>query len=432
MKRAALTAVVVALLLAGCSDGDEPKEDNDTVQEPFRPAAVALDVGNEVAEVGDPIRIGVLGSNTSAPGEGDDYGNLDAGVPAAGAWVAAYRYGLAGREVEVVYRNDRGDADQAVAAIEELVREGVSGIVVTSVGSHLEAALTSASEAGVPVLLPYARPVSVPEHVYLTGPSRSQVDAAINAALDSAGAVAPVMVTTDGAPLVALDDASFVEYDASQPGVFVDEVRELEERRGADALVVSSSAEEQGGVVALIQGRLANLPVILTPEALTPAFTRALVEQRGTTSGALQTVGVDASDTTTLTTSPAGDAAAAFFSAHRLAMGEPGLGDAELGDFADWGSFADVASHDAVVALVTAVREAESAGPEDVASALNGLTVTAADGLAGSQLEFIDSDALPDEAIGSLFATTQDPGVRLVSPDVTQRPLFWFVAPADE
>ena len=71
-----------------------------------------------------------------------------------------------------------------------------------------------------------------------------------------------------------------------------------------------------------------------------------------------------------------------------------------------------------------AVETAGSAEPDAVAAALEGLTLDTSDGLVGAALDFSRDRALADDAVVTLVATTQDPGVRPGGADAPR--LFWF------
>jgi hypothetical protein len=91
-------------------------------------------------------------------------------------------------------------------------------------------------------------------------------------------------------------------------------------------------------------------------------------------------------------------------------------------------SAADVRSHDAVVALVSAAAAAKSTDPGDVRDALATLQLDHDSGLAGPALDFSSSSAVSADAVVPLQATTQDPGLRPIGAEETQR-LYWFESP---
>lgn len=415
LLRTGLPVLAAALALAGCSG------DDDTPQGP-RPAAVAL----KDLKVDGDLRIGLLVTLDSAPGQGD------ALLPAAsGAQVAVERLTLGGSKVSLDVQDDRGTADGAVQAIERFVADGVGGIVVASTGDHLDDALAAASKAGVPVIAPYLRDADgLPAGVWLTGPDDRGVAAATQRALDADKLLDPFVITADGvsAPVDGLEGSAGTD----RPERVVAQVRTAVKEQRADSVVVAAAPETQASIVAGLQGALPDLPIVLTPEALTPVFATRLVDDGGTPADELTSVGLDATDATTLAQGPQADAAAAYFTALRLMADDPDATDV-FGStpFAQVADGADIASHDAVIALATAAASAGSVAPADVEKALDGLTVEAADGLAGPALDFSTPVALDQSDVVALISTSQDPGVRPAVAGADPG-LHWFAIPVEQ
>lgn len=418
---AAALAGSLALALAACSSEEEPPTGGDAA--PAAPAAVEIAVDQAAAGTDEePVRVGVVLTLRSRPGEGADH-RLDA----AGAQVAAYRLSLGEGEVSLVTVDDGGTEQGARDAVAQLDEQGVAGIVVASDGAHLRPALEDASAAGLPVLLPYAAPRTLPDGVWSTGPSQGAVDAALLAALRADGHDRPYVVTGDGVRLDGVGSADAATYRPGRASRIVADVVRAVGSGAADSVVLGGSAASLADLVARLAGRDPDLPVYLSDQALTAPFARALAEEAGSLLSGMRTAGVDAGDTTTLDAGATGDAAAAYFAALRLAAGDPALQDLlGSGPFREVAADADTASHDAVVALVRAAEAAGSTEPEAVREALDGLVVDPTQGLAGPALDFGSEQALPDAAVVPLVATTQDPGVRPVGDGAPR--LFWFAA----
>lgn len=423
-QRAGVALALAALVLvAGCTDDEKEEPRTERAPGP-EPAPVEL-AGTRVSE---PLRIGLLVTASSAPGQGADL--LSA---AAGAQVAAERLRLGGIDIELDVIDDKGTSGGARRAVETLVSDGVAGIVAATTGDHLVPALRDASAAGVAVLAPYLRTEeTAPEGVWLTGPTNANVDDALRAALDEIGASAPLVATGDGVEVGIMREES-VDLADTTPAQVVRAVRSgARGAAGIDAVVVGGSVASQAEVVAALQGELPDVPVVLTPDALSPDFAETLSDAGGTPADELVSVGVDAGDTTTLGQDERADAVASYFSALRLLAGDPAARDLfDTAAFADVAGGADTASHDAVVALAVAAGEAGSTDAAAVRDALDGLEVAPSDGLAGPALDFADATALPTDAVVPLHATTQDPGVRPASTTATIT-LRWFAVPGAE
>ncbi|GHJ61155.1 hypothetical protein NOK12_36730 [Nocardioides sp. OK12] len=404
-------AAGTALLLGACSGGgDEPgpgsaEATGSAAGSAGVPASVALPTADGVGD-GDPLRVGVLLTLRSEPGQGQDV------VAAAeGATVAAYRLRLGGGDVELEVVDDGGTAAGAEAAVEQLVASDVAGIVAATRGDHLDEALEAATSAGTAVLLPYERGADLPVGAFATGPDAASVDRVLLEVMQADGLSRPFVLTADDVELdVGSADAAGVGADLDAT---VERVAEAYDAGRVDSVLVAAAASTQARVVAALQGAAPAAPVVLSPEALSPAFAAGLAEASGTTAGAYLTAGTDAGDATTLSQGARAEGVSAFFAALRLAAGDPGITDL-FGDaaFAQVAADADTASHDAVVALAAAAQAAGSVEPGDVLSALSGLQVGPDDGLAGPALDFGSDRALPPASVVALRATGQDPGVR--------------------
>lgn len=417
MRRAPAAAATAAGLLAltACTgDGEE------IAPVSAEPAPVEL----RGIDLGEPLRLGVLVTLKSAPGQGQ------AVLPsAAGAQVAEHRLELGGSTVELDVVDDGGTVQGARDAVAELVDAGVAGIVAVTTGDHVLPALEDASAAGTAVLLPYLRShEALPEGVWTTGPSAAAVDQELLDAMRQEEVGDPFVVTGDGVSVEGAGSADAEELTGTDTRALVRRVRAAVEAGTVDSVLVAAAPASQATVVSALQGAVPDLPVVLSPEALTAEFASTLVETGGTPAGRFVTVGVDATDATTLRKDDRGDAMASYFAALRLLAGDPNATDL-FGSvpFSDVAGGADAASHDAVVALAAAAAAAGSVAPGDVLAALGQLELGPQDGLAGPALDFADSGALPEDAVVPLHATTQDPGVRPAS--AVDSGLFWFAVP---
>lgn len=415
-RRSAIPAVAMTLAasaaLSACS-GDETLP-------PREPAAVALAVKN----VKD-LTLGLVVSSTSDRGEGADYSG-----PSAGAELAAYRLRLGGTTVDLVVVDDRGSADGTTSGVQDLIDQGVSGIVLASTGQHVLPALESASEAGVPVIAPYLRTTEpLPDGVFVTGPSEESIAAGLTRAMEADEVTTPITITADDVPVPAVGDDAARQMTGEGLDDLVKDIAKAVEKKTADSVVISASATSQAAAVAALQGAVPEVPVYLTPEAVTPTFASSLRNGSGTPAGRFVSVGPQAFDSSTLDSSTEADSAAAYFAALRLgAADEKFISALDGSPFSGVAGAADLPSHDAVLALVRAAAAAESTEPAKVGAALDGLNVGVKQSLGGPALDFSSSYALPADSVVPLYATTQDPGVR---PAESTPVLTWFGLPDD-
>lgn len=397
------------------------------------PATVPVPI--RVAHVPDGTKIGVV--VTLGDGEGSEWDEA-----AQGALVAERRLTLGGTDVEIVTRNDGGSAGGGERAVQALVDSGVSGIVVASSGAHVSGALEAAADTGVPVVLPYAPSGS---DSWSTAPSSASTTAAMEQALR--GATSPLLVDLGGGAPSGLEVAHVITADDAADDTAL--ATTVAERTGAataaasatpaagaepeeapapvdsDAVVVSGPAARQGAFVAALQSADVTVPVVLTPQATSPAFGTALADANGSLSGTFVSAGVATDDARALTSDEQGRAMSAFLGGVRVLAD-----DADAQNLTDDQPFSAVAwaadsrSHDAVVALVRAVGAARSDAPDEVSDALSALRLDAGDGIAGPALDFRQQQALRADAT-VLAASAQRLGLRPASTEPTAS-LVWF------
>lgn len=422
--RAAAAGAVAATLAVLCAC---------TAPEP--PAAVPALRPELSREVADTVRLGVL--VPPLEGTGSEFRPL-----VEGARVAAYRFGLGGEPVELRVGLDDGTPDGALRAMRALLDEGVAGVVLASPGAHTADAVAAADDAATAVVLPYGTVGGLPSGAWSVAPGPDAVAARVQDALDGLGVSRPyrvVAVDRPGAPPgegqpdegqsgEGQPDEQSWAGTPDDPEATAAQIVTLLEQRQVDAVVVDAPAADQAALVVALQALLGTrqLPVVLTPEALTPVF-GDLLAAAGTSGGRLLGVGTDAQDHGALTGSGSGSRTATFLAAVRLAAGDPACRNVYDDDTCAAGvPKADSASHDAALALVRAVDAAGSVEPARVRAALGGLQLGRADGLAGPGLDFRTAQALADDDVVVLHASTSDPGVRPAAGDGSRAALSWF------
>lgn len=423
---ACLPAGILVPLLTACTDstpdsGATAGAGASTQAVPLVP--VALEASGAPAQ----LTVGVVVSLTSAPGEGSQWARA-----AEGAQVAAYRYRLGGdTAVTITAVDDQGTAEGIRAAVDQLQAAGACGIVLATSGSHVAAGIEEADSLAVPVLLPYASGTDLSGHeggAWLTGPGAPAVGSALKQALADLGAASPVMVDAGGGAIPGLEPMTITYADGSETTDLATAVTAAAQAGTADAVVVSGPAHAQATVVAALQGSGTALPLVLSPDALSPAFPSALVEAGGSLEGVLTTAGTAHFDPAALGPGVRAGALSSYLAATRLLAQDPDaldlFGGAAFATSALWS--ADAATHDAVVTLVTACARAGGADPSAVLSALSGLEVTAGNGLAGPDLVLDGTDAVASADVVALTATSQDPGLRSVTGAATEPVLYWF------
>ncbi|MGC3955066.1 MAG: hypothetical protein QM804_12620 [Propionicimonas sp.] len=412
--RLGLPVIALLVALSGCTFSP-PEPTSTPPSAPAQPpAAVALTVNDSLK--GQPIRVGILVGPTE--GEGSAYRQL-----AEGARVAGYRFGMGGTEVSFEIALDDGTSEGAAAGLRELAGSGVIGIIAATSGPHLREALADAQPEPA-VLVPYDTWDEAPAGTWRTAPTTDAIGTALSQALADTGTSQPLLITDSrvAAPQVGQTDPIDTDDDAAKKVVTALDSGE------ADSVVIAAEAATQAKLVKAIQAKLGTrqAPILLTPQALTPVFAGS-VGDLGALAGSLVAVGPAGVDAAALQPGEPGAAASAFFTALRLAADDAGClnihGDAPFAQSAQW---ADLSSHDAVIALVRAAESAGALNPEGVRQALPGVQLAAQSGLAGPSLDFQQPDALPSSAVLVLRATQIDLGLR--PPNTAETRLTWVPA----
>lgn len=395
---AMLLVVAAAAFFAARDDDDSKGAAIETPRAATPKSALAL---------GDGVPEGtVIGLIVSNAGPGRDLIDL-----AAGAYVATFR--LNGAEagsarVRLAVRDDGGDAAGATKAVDELVADGVAGIVYGSAGDQFAAAAQAAERHGVALLAPYAgdsSAVSASSTTFLTGPSESQAGARIaRYAADQKWARVAALVQTGShgdrgaAALTAagLSPAITVRFDAATvtlAGALAEAIR-----AGADAVVVWSDVEGAAKAVAAADAANLAVPMVLGPRVGVPAFGRTQAGQLAAPArDGLLSVGLWAGPSTP--TRAVDD----LFDAKAEAVGS-GAVSADVTN-------ASLAAHDAVLAVADAARQARSRQAAAVLTALRKLVTTSGPlASAGVPLDFTRAVAVSDSAVAMLTYSTLDDG----------------------
>lgn len=414
-------AALAALALTGCASGTTHPA---PVGHPAPAPAVALDIA---ARLPQPVRVGVIVTGNRVVGNGSQDLPLS-----AGSEVAAFRLSSAGKQsVTLDVVDDHGSVAGARRAVSRLLADHVAGIVDASEGSHVDGAVRQAAAAGTAVLLPYATDDSLARNgqIWLTGPSGDQLAATIRHRLRSRGASRPLVVAAADAP-AAVRRLGATSLRLGAVGGAAGLAAALGRLNTSyDSVVVWGTPEAEAAVLARLEQRQVGVPVVLGPAALTSNFAAALGNQVRTgfavVSTNFQTVGENATDATNT------PAMAGFLDALRLAAVDPAVqarlrGTPYLGSRLSW---ADTRAHDAVVAIATAAAKAHSTQPAAVLAALRGLSLTAADGVAGAPLDFAHPTAAAPSEVVMLQATNHDLGQRDGLPSAAPA-LQWYALPA--
>lgn len=388
---------------------------------------------------------------------------------AQGARVAQQRLALGGTDVELVTHNDQGSPEGAKKAVAALVDEGVSGIIIATSGPQVQDALEAVKESGIPTILAYTEMPTTVDHARSLYPNGSEFDDVLeeamgsydNALLIDAGEqisekidVGDVLSFTAGEDLKSLADqvAQVTGSDVSTNGAYFGGDKETGDKKTTDteetanteaakegedtpadaphdAVLISGPPALQAKIVHALQTKNVGVPIVLTPSAASAGFATALFEAGGTVAPNLITVGSAGGESIALQKNEYGQSMSAFFAALRaFSPDQEVLNLTEDDSFGNAAPYADPVSHDAVLALVKAVSQANSTDPAKVSQNFATLKLTPSNGIAGQALDFSTNPYPSTSEFQVLHATSQNLGLRGKVEDGSQS-LVWFPQP---
>ncbi|HEY9293152.1 MAG TPA: ABC transporter substrate-binding protein [Microlunatus sp.] len=421
-----IVAVAVVVVLGGAGAGFGVWRSQQE-QKPVTQPAVADPVAISVPDAPRKLTVGVLITLSAQPGQGSEWKSA-----ADGARVAARRLAMGGVQVELKTVDDKGTTKGAEQAVKELADEGASGAVVATSGSHVKGAVEAAQQAGLPLVMPYeSDPELAGDLAWATGPTDPTVGQALATALTAAKLEHPLVIDAgSGVPdgVKATRTLSFTPGDDTAS--LIKQARKLADKSTIDTVLVSGPATAQATLVQALQGGNITVPLYLTPDATSPAFTSALVEAQGSLSTSFNSVGANFDDPAALQADAAGRAMSSFLSAVRSTAADEDQKNL-TGDqpFSSVAQVADSRSHDAVIALVRAAASAKSADAVKISDAMENLKLGYDDGLAGPGLDFSRPAALDPDAVHLLRSSRQDLGFRPTDENADPR-LVWFADPS--
>jgi ABC-type branched-subunit amino acid transport system substrate-binding protein len=353
------------------------------------------------AGVADGLKVGLI---VSSAGPGVDLKDL-----AAGAYVAAFRLNDAkagSGKVELIVADDNGTPEGATAAMKDLAAKNVLGVVYASTGDHVLAGAATAAELGLPVVLPYADDPKVAAQgatSFLAAPSIEQSAKELASQVKKSGFSKTALLRQGGAygdaGRAALTGAglTFALDEAFNAGDAVADLAKKVVAGGPDAVVVWAEAAPALAMVDALSIAGSHAAVLLGNRAPVPAFGHGIAASLAPAlgDGTLSVGEWAGADTPTA-------AVDAFYLARDRAVSDGGV-SADLG-------LADLRSHDAVLALVSAATSAKSSTASQVLDALRTVKTSSVKGVAGVPMDFSSQHAVADDDVALLSYSTIDDG----------------------
>lgn len=389
---------------------------------------VKADEKDEAVAVTVPVELNVDGNvKGSSYGLMVTIGNENAqgsqwNQAASGAKVALERFNRSGADLHLVTEDDRGTDEGARQAVENLVAQKVSGIVISSSGDHVQAAVQAAKERNIPVILPYENSIDDARSLQ---PSTESLNDVLSA--EHPGGKGIIRIDQEGFAGIdvpaerTLSVNGFTDINTFSQSLVKDTAE-----AGSDTVVfVDASAYQEAKLTRALQEAGLKTQIVLGPQATSPAFNDVFMKDNQSTVINAQSIGFNAGDSVALQSDGQGRSMSAYLQMVKI-LSESKDAMSVMGDqkFSDVAASADSRSHDALVALVRATEHAESIAPQDVKASLNDLKLSSADGIASADMDFAQHHVIQDAPL-LLSANAGDVEMRVADANAPSY-LVWF------
>lgn len=405
----AFTILVIGLVIAAVIKQNAIEQDN--------AVAVTVPVTLTASSQAQNASIGLIVTIGNENAEGSEWN-----AAASGAKVAIERFNRAGANISLITEDDRGTAEGAVQAIESLAHQGVSGIIVASHGQHIEPALQKAQELGIAVILPYAESIY---DAWSLHPSKESLQKLIVA--HNASSQKVIRLDQRGYTGLEVPAEESIEVDSSTDfNKLTEQINHKIGDLGDSATIfVNTDSYTQARVTRALQESGTRAQVLLGNEATSPAFSEVFMTDNSSSVVNALSVGYKTDDSVALQADGQGRAMSAYLQMVKI-LAESSETTNALGDqkFSDVAIAADSRSHDAAVALIRAVENADSTDAKAVKKAVANLELAASDGITGPSLSFTQPHAVTAELL-ILSPAVGDINLR-TSQESNYTPIIWF------
>ena len=190
-------------------------------------------------------------------------------------------------------------------------------------------------------------------------------------------------------------------------------------------IFVNTDSYTQARVTRALQESGTRAQILLGNEATSPAFSEVFMTDNSSSVVNALSVGYKTDDSVALQADGQGRAMSAYLQMVKI-LAESSETTNALGDqkFSDVAIAADSRSHDAAVALIRAVEDADSTDAKAVKKAVANLELAASDGITGPSLSFTQPYAVTAEPL-ILSPTVGDINLR-TSQESNYTPIIWF------
>lgn len=400
--------LILALVLAAINKHQETEQD----------IAVAVSVPMELTSTStvDGLSLGLIVSVGDNSTEGSQWAKA-----AAGAQVAVERLNRTGRNITLITQNDQGTPEGSQKAVQALIDQQVSGIIIASSGPHLAQGIDAAQEAGIPLIMPYQETNG---QAWSLAPSQTQITQ--QAQSFARGSTRIYLIQQEGRSTPYPAHEAHTYTPGADPhqilGPIADYVNHDDNKNGTYSIILDADTYTLATLITAIQESGIHANILLSPDATSPVLSEALTnnDPAATVTLTASTIGHNIDDAVALQATPEGRSMSAYLQMVKVmgASSAPALYNDQ--PFADLAHSADARAHDSVIAFVKAAEKAQDKTPQGITQALNSLTLAPADGITAPSYDFSTPQAanapvsVLHPSIGNLNLRTSSQSQRIV------------------
>lgn len=302
-------------------------------------------------------KIGVVVSYT------EDYDN-GAGwaLNGEGANVARWRVAQGGTKADLVVVSDKGSAEGAKQAIDNLSEQKVSAIIALTSGPHVDELANDASNAGIPIVFPYASAPDNPvKNTWYFMPNSADKIKAIEASLGTVGCEKVFAVESSSLKGELVTNAFWkaVLEPGKEQQLIGQLITELP-KYGHGCVALNANPKAAANFLIMMRSSGLEQPVFLNEEATNAEFDKALGTNINLV-GNTYSFGVPSVSVRAFSSEKDGDNAGAMMQAMELMRTDSSVKTLTgEGKFTETVNYADCASHDALIAIIDAVAKSKN------------------------------------------------------------------------
>ncbi len=404
----ALAILVIIAFVIGLVrywQNQQPDERTPMTESSYSLPTVELDTGVSIEDIPDDLIIGVVVSYTEEVSEGLGWDKNGEGVS-----VARWRLEKSGMEITLGVVSDNGTEEGARSAVSQLAEDGAGAIIALTTGDHTRALAEAVAESGIPVIFPYEPRFETEADAWFYNLSPEEMAGMMIEQAETLGCSSSLLISDDelfsAYVTLAIDSGSDFRI-ATSYVITADNERS---ERGTEKIVeylveyyqtnqeylecvmLDASGTDVATLITGMRSSGIDVPIITTNEAQNYTLNEAMLNSYSLL-GEVYSVGVADNVSLAAESSQIGDKAGVFNYAITLMKGKTGVASLSTdADFSEYGDYADLASHDALIAVVQAAANAQDASPEAITAAFYELELDPETSPVSEKLDFSSTE----------------------------------------